>query len=187
MSSSPTRLVFERALAPQALRLCVLIVAGLLLAVSSVQAQEVPSAENTYFRPGRPTMEVFALGAVAQPGKWRVETGVPFLDFLAVLGPATASPDTDYATEEVRVQLYRAQGSGRALAFEQTLESFYTSDAAAMPLQAGDLVVVERFIERRSSLFETVQGGHEPGKPRTPHCQLFPLSHERAVQVFSSG
>lgn len=126
----------------------------LLLCLQPAHAQG-GGFENVYVEPGRPAMEVYVLGDVGRPGKWRVTRGISLFDVLAVAVPAGAGALGGEA--EVTIELYRVRGNMRELVFEDDLASLISSADATMPLQAGDVLRVQAVVNRKIPLREILQ------------------------------
>ena len=99
--------------------------------------------ENQYARPGHPTMVIYVLGDVGITGRWRVEREAQLLDVLAVARPAAITTEDSQSLEDVRVKVYRGSDDGRALVFNEPIESLLTSSNASLRLEEGDVVVVD--------------------------------------------
>ena len=120
-------------------------------AASPVRAQGT-GVENLYILPGRPAMEIYLLGGVSRPGKWRVDTEATLFDVLAVANPTGVG-----GNQEVKVQLFRSVGATRSLVLDTSLEEIVAGEQATMPLQADDVLRVETIVDRPFSLLQTIQ------------------------------
>lgn len=98
--------------------------------------------ENVYVRPGQPAQIVYVAGAVALPGRWRVEQSVQLWDLLAVANPSVVTTEGSQTLEDARVLVYRVNNQGRSLVFDESMESLLTSGSASLRLEEGDIVVV---------------------------------------------
>jgi protein involved in polysaccharide export with SLBB domain len=130
------------------------LVAALCIAASASAQPVAASVENTYARPGYPTIAVYVIGDVVGPGKWRVEEGAPLLDLLTVTRPLSPPPSSGGVVQSVHVRLYRQSDSGsRQLAVDSELEPLLVGSLAATPLRDGDLLrVVTEVTEPRSRM-----------------------------------
>jgi hypothetical protein len=135
------------------------LVAALAVPLAA-SAQDVPSVENVYARPGYPTVAIYVIGQVATPGKWRVEDGAPLMDLLAAVRPVMAGPEREGITERVRVRLYRESGGARQLAVDSELETLLLGSQGVTPLRDGDLLQVNLEVtqRRRRMTFNEIAG-----------------------------
>ena len=132
------------------------LAALVVFSARGVAAQGQVGPENVYLQPGQPGMDIYILGDVARPGKWRVTTGAELFDVLAVAVPA-GTGGAGGASSRVDVELYRSSGSTRRLVYEGSLDPLITSSEATMSLEAGDVIQVKAIISRPLRLVEVVQ------------------------------
>jgi hypothetical protein len=137
-------------------RLLFTVLLGSLLAPAgelAAQSASLPTAiEYEYARPGQPTMTVLVLGQVAQPGRWRVERDVDFVDFLTAVRPLGAGMDLPETSQRMNIKVYRPVGDSRALIFEGDLDSVLSGDRRAVELAEGDALMVETISRNRFGL-----------------------------------
>lgn len=126
----------------QGLPIVVLAVLAALLPVSAQDLVVQRPMENVYARPGQPTQIVYVAGAVALPGRWRVEQSVQLWDLLAVANPSVVTTEGSQTLEDARVLVYRVTNQGRSPVFNESVESLLTSGSASLSLEEGDIVVV---------------------------------------------
>ena len=98
-------------------------------------------------------MEVYVLGDVGAPGKWRVDTEVTLFDLLAVANPGGVGA----GGADARINLFRSDGITRELVLETDMSELITSNLATTSLQPGDVLRVETVVDRPFPLRETVQ------------------------------
>lgn len=113
---------------------------------STVVAQETTGEElvREYRRPGFPTMTVFVMGGVQQPGVWKFEREADFYEIMSVLSATGLSAATQVSTkQEVVIRVYRESGASRRQVYEQDLSEILQGLETPPKLQDQDILVVE--------------------------------------------
>lgn len=154
-SQTPSR---RQGIPVRPIRLRSFFVLALILVAAAGAAPAQPGSqltglENVYVHPGRPAMEVYVLGDVGAPGKWRVDTEVTLFDLLAVANPGGVGA----GREDARVHLFRSDGITRELVLETNMSELITSNLATTSLQPGDVLRVETVVDNPFPLQQTIQ------------------------------
>ena len=113
--------------------------------VPVVNAQEAgEELVKEYRRPGFPTMTIFVMGGVQQPGVWRFERDADFYEIMAVLSATGLSATAQVATKQaVIIRVYRESGANRTQVYQQELNDVLQGLESPPRLQDQDILVVE--------------------------------------------
>ena len=114
------------------------------------EAQVIQAQTCEFFKFGRPTMDVYALGAVKQNCKWKLETDIKFIDFLTIISPpglgVTETVDT---TPVVLIQIYRTGPQGSIKVYDASIESILIAETPMPILRDGDVVILKTEAKRK--------------------------------------
>lgn len=123
------------------------IVLILALAAPSVMAQDTTTGEELvreYRRPGFPTMTLFVMGGVQQPGVWKFEREADFYEIISVLSATGLSATSQVSTkQEVIIRVYRENGASRTQVYQQDFSDILQGLQTPPKLQDQDILVVE--------------------------------------------
>ena len=132
--------------------LVVLGSSGLASTSATAQTEALPIQAQTceFFRFGRPTMDVYALGAVRQNCRWKLETDINFIDFLTIISPpGLAVTETVDITPVVMMQIFRTGPTGSVKVYDASIESILVSETPMPVLQDGDVVILKQEAKRK--------------------------------------
>lgn len=122
---------------------------------------ETPSYVNEFYRPGRPTMLIYVLGQVGQPGMWRVEENVDLIDLLAAAGlPALGQEGAAGARARYVLHIYRGPREQREAVYSEPIGRILAEGSSYPPLEPGDILIMEQDVSRRvtvGQIFEYVR------------------------------
>lgn len=119
---------------------------------ASAQTEAPPVQAQTceFFRFGRPTMDVYALGAVKQNCRWKLETDIKFIDFLTIISPpGLGVTETIDTTPVVMMQIYRTGPSGSIKVYDASVESILMAETPMPILRDGDVVVLKQEAKKK--------------------------------------
>ena len=125
------------------------LVAGLIFFNSDVDAQTIetpaiPGQTCEYFKFGKDTIQVYALGAVSKNCKWEVEADIGFIDFLTVISPAGLGvAETIDALPVISFQIFRDGPNGLVKVYDASIESIMVSETPMPVLIDGDVVFLK--------------------------------------------
>lgn len=137
--------------------LIVVALTAIVAAPSFGQDVDVPLQLQEHWEPGRPTMQVYVLGAVGNPGIWRVNRDVTFVEFLTLVSPSGIGVRSIDVLQNQTIELYRTEATGRQLVYTQDLNDVVSGLAPSPTLQHNDLLVFDSFQRpRRRITFRTV-------------------------------
>jgi hypothetical protein len=115
-------------------------------------AQDDASRANYYGRPGYPTITVYVVGGVPQPGVWRVEQGVDFVEFLSVINASRQETQQAETRTRVLLRLFRLQSERREEIYKATLEDAIMQNQPHPGLVDGDVLFVDSRVSRRLTI-----------------------------------
>ena len=130
-------------------------------------ALSLPSSaqeQNTYARPGRPTMTIYVLGGAGRGGVWQVERDIGFIELLSVLNVATPLREQQDRRTKIILSLYRGQGDQRDLIYTASLKETVEGSEPPPAVADGDVLIVEPITRNRltvrtvSSIVSAVSG-----------------------------
>ena len=113
---------------------------------------EVEVAGTAYFRfvrTGEVTIEVMALGSIRSPGVYAVGLGMTLDQLLGLAGGAADIRRSSAERVRVMVRLYRQNGAGRTLVYEESMEDVLAGTGQYPVLQSRDTLVVEQVVRQR--------------------------------------
>ena len=115
----------------------------LLAASPQMAAAQYSSNVVDFSRAGRPTMNLYMWGTVSQPGIWKVEREIDFLELLtAAQVPGFGSTDAS-RKERTTVTVFRQTGGQRRAIYEAEAKEMLIAGGRYPTLQEGDLILVE--------------------------------------------
>ncbi|MEM6783568.1 MAG: SLBB domain-containing protein [Bacteroidota bacterium] len=107
------------------------------------------NVRNYFFftQPGEPTIQVYVVGAVVNPGLYEVGPGLDLGRLLALAGGPQLAPQQAERRRKTTVKLFRPTSGSRPI-FEENLDDSFTDVRAYPVLREGDTLMVET-IERQ--------------------------------------
>ncbi|MEZ4700849.1 MAG: hypothetical protein R2834_11005 [Rhodothermales bacterium] len=105
-----------------------------------------------FSRPGRPTMMVYVWGAVGQPGIWKVETDVDFLEMLTAAQVPNIGQSSSQTKEKVIIHVYRGGVSRRTEIYSSDVKKMLSEGSAYPTLQEGDIIFLESSSKQKFGL-----------------------------------
>ena len=94
-------------------------------------------------------MMVYLWGSISQPGIWKVETDVDFLELLTAARVLSLGERSYQTKERVIVRVYRGTVSRRSEIYTAEIKELLGRGSPYPPLQAGDIVYVETITRQR--------------------------------------
>ncbi|MEM8557322.1 MAG: SLBB domain-containing protein [Bacteroidota bacterium] len=113
------------------------------------RVERTSSNVQSYFfftQPGEPTIQVYVVGAVVNPGLYEVGPGMDLGRLLALSGGPRLEAQQPERRRQTTVRLFRPT-SGTSPIFEASLDKSFTDVASYPVLREGDTLIIET-IER---------------------------------------
>ena len=127
--------------------IAVLAAAALFAWAPNADAQVTPSQDGQayeYWVPGRPAINVFAIGDVNKAGTWKIRQDVDFVELLSVIGVGSLTRPKDINTVvTTTVRIRSRQGNRRVISYEEPLDLVLAGEVVLPSLKDGDILILD--------------------------------------------
>ncbi len=123
-----------------------------LLATSTVCMAQPDERVVDFSRPGRATMKIYLWGNVSQPGIWKVENDVDFLELLTTAQVPSVGQNNYQTKDKTVVRVYRGRVSRRTEVYAAEVKELLQNGSAYPALQDGDIIYLETTTKQRFGL-----------------------------------
>ena len=123
----------------------VLVLAGFVPTPAS--AQDGYPRERTHMIPGRPSIDIYVLGATSSRGPWKVTDGIPFIELMSILLPEGLGNVPDNVVQKATLDVYRTDETGTHLAQSVDLRAVLRGEAPPPTLKNLDTLVFENVVK----------------------------------------
>ncbi len=141
-------------------RLVQLAVAAVVVTIA-LPAPQIATAQTTeyqrkeHFLVGRPTMEIYVLGATGSPGPWKVSQDISFIELVSAILPEGLGNVPADVVQKATLDIYRSGPAGRQLVYSHDIRAVLRGEAPLPILQHHDLLVFENYERPKRFSFRT--------------------------------